>query len=148
MTEQSENFRQKCWLADNVAPLLAMLAVMSTFALFVVFINIVRSPFDQAERIAFDVAQKNYESALANKDQSNEKKIEVLKEGATYAKAVLDGAKERHSTVKEIILYILGVLSSTITTIYGYYFGSSKSSSNKDATMHVLAKANAKVEGA
>ncbi len=147
MTEQSENSRQKCWLADNVAPLLAILAVVITFALFVAFIVFVQNPYDKAERNAFDVAQNQYDAALLNKELLPEQ-IQIVKDAAANARVSLEGAKERHSTVKEIILYILGVLSSTITTIYGYYFGSSKSSSNKDATMHVLAKSNAKVDGA
>lgn len=36
---------------------------------------------------------------------------------------------------KEIILYILGVLSAVLTQIYSYYFGSSASSAAKDRTI-------------
>lgn len=36
---------------------------------------------------------------------------------------------------KDIILYILGVLSAVLTQIYSYYFGSSASSAAKDVTI-------------
>jgi hypothetical protein len=36
---------------------------------------------------------------------------------------------------KEIILYILGVLSATLTQIYSYYFGSSSGSADKARTI-------------
>lgn len=138
MTEKSDNSRKKCWLAENVAPLLAILAVLSTFALFVFFIITMSKTFDEAER-KFDKAQN--ELVVALKKPDSDKQIQVLENAVGQAKSSLDAAKECHGTVKEIILYILGVLSSTITTIFGYYFGSSKSSSNKDATMRVLAQA-------
>jgi len=39
---------------------------------------------------------------------------------------------------KDIILYILGVLSATLTQIYSYYFGSSAGSSAKSQTIENL----------
>ena len=36
------------------------------------------------------------------------------------------------------MLYILGVLSSVLTTIFGYYFGSSKGSAAKDERMNEM----------
>jgi hypothetical protein len=36
---------------------------------------------------------------------------------------------------RDIVLYILGVLSATLTQIYSYYFGSSAGSAAKDATL-------------
>lgn len=39
------------------------------------------------------------------------------------------------SDSKEIILYILGVLSAVLTQIYSYYFGSSASSASKQKTI-------------
>ncbi len=39
---------------------------------------------------------------------------------------------------KEIILYILGVLSATLTQIYSYYFGSSAGSAAKSQTLAAI----------
>ena len=40
---------------------------------------------------------------------------------------------------KEIILYILGVLSAAVTQILGYYFGSSQGSAAKDKSIANIA---------
>lgn len=40
-----------------------------------------------------------------------------------------------NSTQKDIIIYILGVLSAAVTQILGYYFGSSKSSAEKSKSL-------------
>lgn len=40
-----------------------------------------------------------------------------------------------NGTQKDIIIYILGVLSAAVTQILGYYFGSSKSSSDKTKSL-------------
>ena len=42
-----------------------------------------------------------------------------------------------NNTQKDIIIYILGVLSAAITQVLGYYFGSSQSSANKSKTLEV-----------
>jgi len=68
------------WLQKNVAPLLAIIAVVSTFALFYLMV-FVRSSIDQS--------------------------------------------------IKEIALYVLGVLSTIASQIFGYYFGSSAGSRTK-----------------
>lgn len=44
------------------------------------------------------------------------------------------------SDSKDIILYILGVLSAVLTQIYSYYFGSSAGSAAKDKTVANLTK--------
>ncbi len=46
-----------------------------------------------------------------------------------FTKGLIDDSK------KEIILYILGVLSATLTQIYSYYFGSSAGSAEKAKTI-------------
>lgn len=43
-----------------------------------------------------------------------------------------------HSESKDIIMYILGVLSAVLTQIYSYYFGSSAGSAEKSKTLAVL----------
>lgn len=66
--------------------------------------------------------------------------MHTQRDAVTNAKADLEVSKEQRETMKDVILYVLGVLSSAITTIFGYYFGSSKSSSEKNATLHEIAK--------
>jgi len=39
---------------------------------------------------------------------------------------------------KEIVMYLLGILSAILTQIYGYYFGSSQSSANKQKTIEAM----------
>ena len=41
-------------------------------------------------------------------------------------------------STRDIIMYILGVLSATLTQIYSYYFGSSSGSAAKDKTINSL----------
>ncbi len=43
--------------------------------------------------------------------------------------------REINSSLKDIIVYILGVLSALLTQIYSYYFGSSSGSMNKQKTI-------------
>ncbi|MEY8874889.1 MAG: hypothetical protein AB9M60_00155 [Leptothrix sp. (in: b-proteobacteria)] len=40
-----------------------------------------------------------------------------------------------NATQKDIVIYILGVLSAAVTQILGYYFGSSQSSANKSRSL-------------
>ena len=47
-----------------------------------------------------------------------------------------------NSTQKDIIIYILGVLSAAVTQILGYYFGSSKSSSDKTRSLDAALQSN------
>jgi hypothetical protein len=48
-----------------------------------------------------------------------------------------DGTTESmmNSTQKDIVIYILGVLSAAVTQVLGYYFGSSQSSANKSRSL-------------
>ena len=41
---------------------------------------------------------------------------------------------------KDILIYILGVLSAAVTQILSYYFGSSQGSKDKSAEIKALAK--------
>lgn len=43
-----------------------------------------------------------------------------------------------HSESKEIVMYILGVLSAVLTQVYSYYFGSSAGSADKSKTLASL----------
>lgn len=42
-----------------------------------------------------------------------------------------------NGTQKDIVIYILGVLSAAVTQILGYYFGSSKGSADKSTALNV-----------
>jgi hypothetical protein len=43
-----------------------------------------------------------------------------------------------NSVAKEIMLYVLGVLSAILTQIFGYYFGSSRSSAEKTRAINEI----------
>jgi hypothetical protein len=55
--------------------------------------------------------------------------------------ALVFGDRSVEDGRKDVILYILGVLSSICSQIISYYFGSSKSSATKDETINVMQKA-------
>lgn len=44
--------------------------------------------------------------------------------------------------IKDIVVYILGVLSTILTQVYSYYFGSSQGSSNKNSIIQGLKGTN------
>jgi len=46
--------------------------------------------------------------------------------------------KDINGVAKDIILFVLGCVSSNLTQIISYYFGSSKSSDDKSNTIHTL----------
>ncbi len=45
-------------------------------------------------------------------------------------------------SVKDIVLYVLGVLSAILTQIYSYYFGSSQGSANKHKMIESMQNKN------
>jgi hypothetical protein len=47
-------------------------------------------------------------------------------------------ANPENQVAKEIMLYVLGVLSAVLTQIFGYYFGSSRGSAEKSRTIDSL----------
>jgi hypothetical protein len=53
---------------------------------------------------------------------------------ALLFKNIVDG------TAKDVILFVLGCVSSNLTQIISYYFGSSKSSEEKTKTIHDLSQ--------
>jgi hypothetical protein len=46
--------------------------------------------------------------------------------------------KEVNGVAKDVILFVLGCVSSNMTQIISYYFGSSKGSDDKSNTIHTL----------
>ena len=145
---QQHEEKSESWMGSNIAPLLALATVITTFLLFWGFIMVLKSP-PQEKRNLYS-AQKHYKEALfkfktidstrTKERQEALQQIESLREDLDYAKAELDDSKEQRGVIKDIILYILGVLSSTITTIFSYYFGSSKSSAKKDDTLNKISR--------
>lgn len=55
--------------------------------------------------------------------------VEVVRNGQVVKESALN------STQKDIIIYILGILSAAVTQILGFYFGSSKGSEDKSKSL-------------
>ncbi|MEI7708285.1 MAG: hypothetical protein WCI90_08445 [Chlorobium sp.] len=150
------------WFSKNISPILAFVTVILTFFMFGFFIFIIMNPPNDEIR-AVSSAEQKYETAridstrqaTVNKLNVKSSKIDstrqkgeeglkdepiVLRHKVAYAKAALEEKQGRRTAVKEIILYILGVLSSILTSIFSYYFGSSNSSAKKNDTLNTLAK--------
>ncbi len=140
--------KEDSWIGANVSPLLALVTVIMTFMMFWGFIQVMKTPVRETGKLYS--AQDKYDTALSKLQKVDSTQIEermrineeikVLQENVAYAKAALEESKEQRGVVKDIILYILGVLSSTITTIFSYYFGSSKSSAQKDDTLNEMSR--------
>jgi predicted PurR-regulated permease PerM len=139
---------KESWLGRNISPTLALATVIITFLMFWGFIQVLKTPLQETGKLYS--AQAKYDAALSKLQKidstrqeerlrANEE-IRSLQENVAYAKAALDESKEQRGVIKDIILYILGVLSSTITTIFSYYFGSSRSSAKKDDTLNEMSK--------
>lgn len=150
------------WLGTITRPLLALGTVLITFFMFGYFIQVANGPVQEIQGL--NTAQRNFDFAQGELDTANsllqktdpgkpeeKKKLEdgaaakrkMLDEARAAlgnAKATLEVSREQRTTTKELILYILGVLSSALTTILGYYFGSSKSSADKNSTINEIAK--------
>lgn len=67
----------------------------------------------------------------------------VVQAGATNAA----GQPTLNPTQKDIIIYILGVLSASVTQILGYYFGSSQGSAAKSKSLDIAMQPNAAKDG-
>ena len=158
------------WLSTITRPLLALGTVLMTFFMFGYFIHIANGPVQEIQGVNTaqrnsDIAQNeldNANSSLQKADAGKPDEKKKLEEGVAAkrkaldearvalgnAKATLDISKEQRTTTKELILYILGVLSSALTTILGYYFGSSKSSTDKSNTLNEIVKTTGRAQPA
>lgn len=100
------------WYAKAIQPVLAALIVVSTIVLFACFVS---------------WSGSDAHAPLLGQD----------------GKPILDGAGKPiltpllNQTQKDIIIYILGVLSAAVTQVLGYYFGSSSGSKDKTDAMSV-----------
>ena len=72
--------------------------------------------------------------------QNLKEDLRLYKNKVAYAKTALKEKQDQRTMVKDIMSYILGVLSSILTSIFSYYFGSSKSSSQKNDTLNMMVK--------
>lgn len=158
------------WFGTITRPLLALVTVLITFFMFGYFVQIASGPVQEIQGL--NTAQRNFDSAQGEMDAANsslqkadpskideKKKLEdeaaakrkmrdEARAALGNAKATLEVSREQRTTTKELILYILGVLSSALTTILGYYFGSSKSSADKNSTINEIAKTSGRTRPA
>lgn len=139
------------WLSVNIRPLLAVITVVFTFAVFVIFVWLSKTSAKELEaflvpkQLAAEAAQKPTAAKKSKTDTKEPVKLETagMAGGApTQAGTLKDSmeARERLRMEKDFILYILGVLSAALTTVFGYYFGSSKGSAEKSAALTQIAK--------
>ncbi|MFZ4856832.1 MAG: hypothetical protein ACOYL3_10585 [Desulfuromonadaceae bacterium] len=133
-------------------PFLALITVILVFVMFYFFVNVVRAPQKEAagacalvtELVAAEARFRQLSTAKkAGADltafTAARSERDRLRSLAGGFKEAMEESKERRAMVKDIIMYILGVLSSALTTILGYYFGSSKGSSDKTTTLNSIA---------
>ena len=97
------------WYAKAIQPALAIGTVLLTFLLFFLFVS-----WSGAMHPVFGTDGKPLLDA----------------NGIQRMEAVMNG------TQKDLIVYILGVLSAIVTQIFSYYFGSSKGSEAKTDTLN------------
>lgn len=136
--EKTHSRKRESWLSQNIAPMLALVAVIGTFWMFQYFIKTASTPVSGNESAEISLLEQKIKNAELKKRPDEE--IQKFKDLLVNAKSNQEVSRAQRSMVKDFILYILGVLSSLITTIYGYYFGSSRGSASKDDTMKQMAR--------
>lgn len=150
--QQQESDQVESWISRNISPILALVTVILTFIMFGVFIYVIMFPPEE-EIKAVAAAEGKYEKALQVEvvdsirqtgGQNLKEDLRFYKNKVVYAKTALKEKQDQRTMVKDIMLYILGVLSSILTSIFSYYFGSSKSSSQKNDTLNMMAKKTGK----
>ena len=150
--QQQESDQVESWISRNISPILALVTVILTFIMFGVFIYVIMFPPEE-EIKAVAAAEGKYEKALQVEvvdsirqtgGQNLKEELRFYKNKVVYAKTALKEKQDQRTMVKDIMLYILGVLSSILTSIFSYYFGSSKSSSQKNDTLNMMAKKTGK----
>jgi hypothetical protein len=97
------------WYAKAIQPALAIGTVVLTFVLFFVFVSW---------------------SGAVHPVLGNDGRPLLDASGGQRMEAVMN------STQKDLIVYILGVLSAIVTQIFSFYFGSSKGSEAKNDTLN------------
>ena len=122
------------WYNKAVTSFLAVLTVLLTFFAFYQMTDRFEKPAVAVEKVA--KAQQTLDDLLNSKEPLE--KVKAAQANLETAQKMLDADKDRRSSQKEIILYILGVLSAIVSQIFSYYFGSSKGSARKDETIAQL----------
>jgi hypothetical protein len=131
------------WYNKAITSFLAVLTVGLVFFMFWKSVSITSTP---AATGSLEQAKYRMDSLLTTKWPDSTKAIqavtqlEMASRAKETAQQIVDLHKEQRSTQKEIILYILGVLSAVLTQVYSYYFGSSRGSARKDETISKLQK--------
>ena len=147
--------RNEMLFGMETGPILAIITIVLTFAMFVYFVHLAGTPSKESVELRFATkslaeAELKFSQASSSKTErlvpgkldELRKERDKLKNQASCAKEAADDAKDRRGMVKDFVLYILGVLSSALTTIFGYYFGSSKGSSDKSLALNTIASKN------
>jgi len=147
-----ESLRNETWLIRNTGPILAIGTVILTFFMFGYFVYLANTPSrESVELRCAAMALADADSRFSQissaktgkiapgKREELQKERDKLKIKAGFAREAADEAKERRGMMKDFVLYILGVLSSALTTIFGFYFGSSKGSSDKSKALNMIA---------
>lgn len=119
------------WYNKAITPFLAILTVILTFAAFTRMTYISAEPPETSRQLV--QAQTRLDQLLGEKAATEQ--IQVAIRAVDSAEKAATAAVAQKSTQKEIMLYILGVLSAIASQIYAYYFGSSRGSSRKDETI-------------
>jgi len=138
------------WISGNISSMLAVVTVLLTFVMFVYFVQVSRWGVNSDDIRHLRLAQEQALTAqakldaLPDEDKDNrtrlKKDLDTAQIQVSAAKYVLEATKDQGGVTKDFVLYILGVLSSILTSIFSYYFGSSRSSSKKDETLNAIAK--------
>jgi flagellar basal body-associated protein FliL len=143
------------WLAMNTRPLLAIITVLMTFYMFIYFVCMANKPtresadlhkaqqqLRQVDTKFSNISSSKAERAVTGRLDEVRKERDRFRLKVSNAAEAAEDARDRRGIVKEFIMYILGVLSSALTTILAFYFGSSKGSSDKNLALNLLAAQN------
>jgi hypothetical protein len=114
---------------------------------------------DHAELEQFEDALRQYELELKDLDSARQREIAIVTSDAapilnkiivpilalvivalTFTLFYLIMFKRIESVEKDIIIYVLGALTTYVGQVLSYYFGSSRGSANKDATIRDILK--------
>ncbi len=126
---------QAPWYNKAITSALAAFTVLAVFGVFI-FMTI------NSDHSSKDTADLNQARATLDKlitAGAPAEQLSAAKMAIDAAQKSLDEVREQHATQKEIMLYILGVLSAIATQIYSYYFGSSRGSAIKSETLSAIA---------
>lgn len=122
------------WYNKAVTSFLAVITVALTFGAFARMTYL----SDDPPAVANEIVLSATDIQKLIKDNATEATIQAALAAIQAKERVLEAERAQKSTQKEIMLYILGVLSAIATQIYAYYFGSSRGSAKKDETIAAL----------